>query len=108
MKRVILESPYGGDVERNAAYLRECIRDCLKRGEAPFASHRMYTDALDDTIPYERDKGMIAGFAWHDVAEAVVVYIDHGISDGMKRGIANANRLLKPMTYRRLYPEGTT
>lgn len=43
MKRVILESPYAGDVERNLTYARECVRDSLSRGEAPIASHLLYT-----------------------------------------------------------------
>ena len=55
---VIVESPYAGDVERNERYARACIRDCLLRGEAPFASHLLYTQAgvLDDTIKEERDR----------------------------------------------------
>lgn len=39
---VIVESPYAGDVERNTAYARAAVRDCLMRGEAPFASHLLY------------------------------------------------------------------
>lgn len=39
MRRVIIESPYHGNVERNLRYLRACLRDSLLRGEAPFASH---------------------------------------------------------------------
>lgn len=47
---VIIESPYAGDVDRNLEYLRAAMRDCLKRGEAPFASHALYTQpgVLDD------------------------------------------------------------
>ncbi|MEK7211264.1 MAG: hypothetical protein AAB731_01390 [Patescibacteria group bacterium] len=43
MQRVILESPFSGDVKRNIAYARACIRDCLRRGEAAIASHLLYT-----------------------------------------------------------------
>ena len=39
MRLVVVESPYAGDVEANLAYLRRAMRDCLLRGEAPFASH---------------------------------------------------------------------
>lgn len=31
MKRVILESPYAGDIERNVNYARLCIKDSLNR-----------------------------------------------------------------------------
>lgn len=43
---VLLESPYAGYVERNLAYARACARDCLLRGEAPFASHLLYAANL--------------------------------------------------------------
>lgn len=51
MRRVIVESPYAGDIERNMRYLRACLADCLRRGEAPFASHAIYTQpgVLDDS-----------------------------------------------------------
>lgn len=43
MRRVILESPFAGHVESNIEYARACIRDSLLRGEAPLASHLLYT-----------------------------------------------------------------
>jgi hypothetical protein len=50
MKRVILGSPYAGDIERNISYARKCIRHSLSLGEAPIASHLLYTQEgiLDD------------------------------------------------------------
>lgn len=95
-KRVIIESPYAGDspamTERNRRYLRRCMRDCLLRGEAPFASHGLYTQAgvLDDTNHSERQLGIIMGFAWRDCAHSTVVYEDYGISSGMQLGIDHA------------------
>lgn len=94
MRLVVVESPYaGGDRERNARYLRSCLLDCLRRGEAPFASHRLYPGALDDDQPEERALGIAAGNAWRVVAEATVVYMDLGVSPGMRAGIADAERL---------------
>lgn len=63
MRRVIIESPYAGDVELNAQYARECLRDSLTRGEAPIASHLLYTQpgVLDDAVPRERALGIEAG-----------------------------------------------
>lgn len=94
MKRVIVESPYAGDVELNLRYLRACLADCLKRGEAPFASHAIYTQpgVLDDTKPEERDLGIRAGFAWRTMADATVVYTDLGMSRGMIAGLKDAQR----------------
>ena len=102
MKRVIIESPYAGNVWRNKTYLRQAIRDCLMRDEAPFASHGLYPGALDDDDPYERDLGIDAGFVWHECAELVAVYMDLGISPGMQRGIDNAIKIGKPLDYRSL------
>jgi len=47
-------------VEENLKYLRRCMVDCLKRGEAPYASHGLYTQegVLDDTVSEERAKAL--------------------------------------------------
>lgn len=102
MRRVILESPYAGDVEANVEYARACVRDSLKRGEAPIASHLLYTQPgiLNDDVPDERHSGIKAGLAWLSVADASVVYTDRGISSGMELGIAAAKGLGKPVEYR--------
>jgi hypothetical protein len=86
---VVLASPYSGDVARNVEYLRACMRDCLLRGEAPFASHGLYTQdgVLKDDVPAERELGMQAGMIWFAVADALVIYTDHGISGGMAADI---------------------
>ena len=102
MKLVILESPYAGDIEANIAYARECVRDSLSRGEAPIASHLLYTQPgiLNDDIPNERQWGIDAGLAWKRVAEASVVYTDLGVSRGMAYGIAAAREAGLPVEYR--------
>lgn len=104
MKRVVLESPYSGDVERNLRYGRACMRDCLMRGEAPIASHLLYTQegVLNDDDPLERSMGIAAGFDWNEKADAVVVYQDYGISRGMEEGIAFAKSRGIPVIYRNL------
>ena len=102
MKLVILESPYAGNVETNVAYARLCIRDSLNRGEAPIASHLLYTQAgiLNDDIPEERQRGIDAGLAWGKVAHITAVYTDLGISKGMYYGIENAIKNFRPIEYR--------
>ncbi len=104
MKRVILESPYAGNVEEHVAYARRCMHDCLLRGEAPLASHLLYTqpEILDDTIPEERTLGIDAGLEWGKMAELTVVYTDYGMSSGMKYGIAAAEKCGRPIEYRTL------
>jgi hypothetical protein len=104
MRRVILESPYAGDVETNVRYARACVRDCVLRGDSPIASHLLFTQpgVLDDTIPEERELGIEAGLAWGHEAEATVVYIDLGVSKGMTFGIARAHHEGRPVEYRQL------
>ena len=104
MRLVIVESPYAGDVDRNVAYARAAMRDCLHRGEAPFASHLLYTqpDVLDDDSPAERAHGIEAGLAWGCVANATVVYSDLGMTRGMQQGVDRAKRDGRPVEYRTL------
>lgn len=89
MNIVIIESPYAGNVDRNLKYARAAMRDCLQRGEAPYASHLLYTQdgVYDDNDPIERSRGMRAGWAFVKVADIIAVYEDLGISEGMKSGI---------------------
>ena len=103
-----LETPYGSDDPEvrhlNRMFVRACARDCLMRGEIPFASHMLYTQpgVLDDTDPVERELGIKAGKEWTKVAEKTVVYTDRGISRGMKFGIDLAEKLGRPVEYREL------
>ena len=104
MIRVILESPYAGDVERNLAYARMAVKDSLLRGEAPIASHLLYTQEgiLDDNVPYERKLGINAGLAWKDVADKHVFYIDYGYSKGMEYAKQYATQNNIPIEERRI------
>lgn len=99
---VIVESPYAGDVNHNIAYARACMRDCILRGEAPFASHLLYTQpgVLDDGNEAERQHGILVGFYWRKAAHATVVYTDLGISRGMAMGILDAERQGHPVERR--------
>jgi hypothetical protein len=93
VRLVIVESPYAGDLSLNVLYARKCVRDALLRGEAPLASHLLYTQPgiLKDEIPEERALG-----------DATVVYVDYGITKGMEQGIANAQISGRPVEYRKL------
>jgi hypothetical protein len=104
---VIVESPYAGDVQRNVAYLRAAMRHCLLKGEAPFASHALYTQpgVLDDTILEQRRLGIEAGFEFRRVAQKTVVYVDLGYPNGMKLGIDHAEQLGHAVEYRTLPDE---
>ena len=106
MIRVVIESPYGSEdptiVQRNIEYLRRCILDSLGREEAPFASHGLYPQVLNDQDPFERELGIKAGFVWGSVANFVAVYKDYEVSKGMMRGIMHAHRHKIPIENRRI------
>ncbi len=93
MPLVVIESPYAPTptctVEDHVAYAKRCFNDSLKRGEAPYASHLLFTQPglLDDTIPEQRRLGIEAGLAWGAAAKTAALYIDFGISSGMRTGI---------------------
>ncbi len=78
-------------------------------GESPIASHLLYPQpgVLRDSDPAERQWGIDAGMAWREVAEASVVYVDRGLSGGMKFGIAAARTAGIPVTFRSLEKKGS-
>jgi len=113
VRTVVLESPYAGrehpsarlvkmDAWLNRSYLRDCMRDSLARGEAPFASHMMYVKVLKDSVETERRLGTRAGFAWGQLATVRVFYLDRGMSPGMVQGLQEALRLRQPIEIRGL------
>ena len=106
MKRVILESPWRGNVARNLGYLNRCLLDSVSRGEAPIASHKIFPGVLDDYEPEQREVGIESGLAWVPVAEKMVVYTDYGISDGMENAMSRARLHNIPIELRKINERG--
>jgi hypothetical protein len=119
MRLVVIESPYAARqaprglagvaaesyllrLNANRLYLNAAIRDCLSRGEAPFASHAMYTCALDDNNGQERALGIQAGFEIGKRLDARVFYLDKGLSPGMVQGVEQAIHWGQPVELRSL------
>lgn len=105
MRRVVIESPLAGDWSRNIRFAQYAMLDSFLRGEAPFASHLLYPQCLDDTEPEQRLLGMSAGFAWGAGAELCAVYDQLGTSPGMRAGIERAQALNIPVEFRALNQE---
>jgi hypothetical protein len=59
------------------------LLNSLLRGEAPFASHLLYTQVWSEK-PEIRANGIKAGVEVHHVCSQVVLYTDLGVSTGMK------------------------
>lgn len=87
MKLIMLESPYWNNdkriLTRNIAYAKLCMKDSANRGEAPFASHLLYTQVLSDANKKEREAGLKMAYAWMKKSDLVVFYCDYGMSNGM-------------------------
>lgn len=102
MKRVIIESPYAGNIARNLRYADLCLLDSLLRGEAPFASHLLYPRVLNDARSISRYLGIKAGFAWKKQAELTAFYINLGWSEGMLLALEECNKIGSPWVERKL------
>lgn len=104
MKAIFLCSPYSGDVAVNVLYAERCMMDSIRRGEAPFAPHLLYTrnGILDDSVPDQRQKGAALGIFYLGIIRRLVVYRDLGISRGMNAEINYAEENGIPVVYRSL------
>ena len=106
MRLVIIESPWRALTEeerkRNRDYALIALRDSLDRGEAPQASHLLHTQVLNDRLQPERDLGIEAGLEWANVAECMVLYVDRGLSPGMKSARDFAKAVGLPVEQRSL------
>lgn len=106
MRRVIVESPWQAeDLRKNRNYARRAVRDSLRLGEAPIASHLLYTQpgVLKDEDIEQRSHGITAGLAWSEVADAAVFYADYGFSVGMLHALKEHSRLGTPVEIRYLF-----
>jgi len=80
------------------------MADCLRKGEAPLASHLLYTqpEVLRDDVEEERAMGIAAGLQWGAICDYVVVYTDLGISKGMKLSVEMYREMNKEIHLRSL------
>lgn len=109
MKVVVLLTPWEGFRERLRLkqYIRTCIRDCIVREELPWGPQVMlaWTEALYEDDPEQRREGIELGKQMVRRSDSVALYIDLGVSAGM-REIANyAAFHSKPVDKRRVYKE---
>lgn len=117
VKKVVIESPYSGDIPTNIEYLLECMHDSYYiRGEAPYASHLLYTRLPQSQCStnevyqghvtdhpasrHGRQHGIECGFAWGAHADLVAVYCDRGISEGMRAAIEHWETVGLPIEFR--------
>lgn len=116
MRIVIVESPfkpsddtvaqYRGRYSRaellrqNLVYARLALLNALGRGEAPLASHLLYTQVWAESNDL-REAGIKAGIEMYHRVDLSALYVDLGVSAGMKLGQEHAS-LIGVETTRRL------
>jgi len=108
MKRVVVESPYKGNIKLNEIFGEFCLHECLVvYNESPFASHLLYTRryVLRDHVPADRKLGINAGFEWRDVSDYTVFYVDLGMTEGMQLGIDDCEEKGRGYSIRRMLDE---
>lgn len=98
-RRVVIESPYAGNIVDNEAFALSMCAMAAKQGYAPFASHLFYPQFLRESLPADRAVGLQCGMAWLEAADEVWVCTPYGvgISPGMQLAITYAKFYDKPM-----------
>ena len=106
MLRVVIESPYANKdpvkINENLRYAREALHHSFALGEAPFASHLLYTQILNDEDEKERLRGLQACYEWTAVADLVAFYVDLGWSPGMIKALKMARILQRKVQVRQI------
>ena len=88
MKKVFVCSPYRGDIDKNTKAAREYCKIEIMQGNAPFASHLMFPQFLEEDNPADREKGIRAGLEIMRACDELHVYGEK-ITEGRSREIAS-------------------
>lgn len=71
----VVESPFKAETPtelgKNIRFARNVCRHLSMEGYAPFASHLLYPQFLDDDIEEERNRGLACGLRWAECAQIV-------------------------------------
>jgi hypothetical protein len=87
-RRVVIESPYKGDIDANIEFAKKACRFAVDRGYSPFAMHLLFPQFLNDNDPRERELGIGCGLAWSAAADEVWFCLREG--EVMTSGMAIA------------------
>lgn len=98
MKQVYIASPFRGDYAKNIQDTVKYCRIAAQCGVLPLASHLIFSQWCDDTIPEEREQGQKLGIALLGRSEELWV-MGTTISEGMQTEIAFAKEHNIPTFY---------
>lgn len=106
---VFICSPFSADNDadlfRNIEYAQDASKDAIDRGESPYTPHLFLTQILKDGDQAQRDLSLELAKRWLRRCDGLAVYIDYGVSAGMKGEIAAATAAHIPIWYRGLHDE---
>lgn len=97
-EKVYVASPFAGDVPTNVRNARKYCRFTAKQKKNPIASHLLYPQFLNDSIPAERELGTLFGISLLAICDELWVFGTEP-SPGMVAEIEEAKRLQKPIRY---------
>ncbi len=96
-KKIYVASRYAGDIHTNVRNAIKYCRYVIDKDCMPIASHLLYPQILDDSVPEQRDLGLMFGLAL--LATCQEIWCFGEISKGMQQEINEAKRLHIPVKY---------
>lgn len=98
-QRIFVCSPLRGDLVGNRRRAEQYCAAIARGGRIPFCPHAYYSNWLDDNDPVDRELGISMGLEELGRCDELWCFTGAGgrISEGMKREIAEANRLGIPV-----------
>lgn len=97
--KVYVASKYAGDVEKNVAAAVDYCKYVINQDMIPVASHLLYPQMLDDSIPEERELGLMFGLSLLAICDEVWCFGDVSSSVGVQQEIVEAKKLGKKVRY---------
>ncbi len=98
MKLIFVCSPYRGNVEYNTSRAQGYCRFIHSRGHVPFAPHLHNTQFLDESIPEEREAGIMLGLQLLLRSDELWIF-GNELTDGMKAELKAAQQMKIQIRY---------
>lgn len=90
MKAVIVSPLRGLDVAQD--YIDQIGAYCVREGWSPWAGHAFLPRFMDDSDPDVRERAFALSKPYIESGDVLVVGLDHGFSDGMRRDVVTGAR----------------
>ena len=97
--KVYVASKYAGDVEANVAAAVDYCKYVIRQNCIPVASHLLYPQMLDDSVPEQRELGLMFGLSLLAICDEVWCFGDVSESAGVQQEIVEAKKLGKKLRF---------